>query len=82
MLAVCPATMIRELTARSLPSASRARHLATQFDGSRELAALLVGNADRCGLCLADDEHRLSMDNVGSQRQVSAPARLMRSGLR
>jgi hypothetical protein len=41
-----------------------------QFDGSQELATLLVGGADRCGLCLGDDEHHQSMENMGRQRQV------------
>ena len=32
-----------------------------QLDRGRQLAALLESGADRCGLCLGDDEHRRSM---------------------
>ena len=43
---------------------------APQLDCGRELAALLVGGADRCGLRFGDDEHRQSMGYADRRRQV------------
>jgi hypothetical protein len=41
------------------------REQATQFDGGRQLAVLLIGGADRGGGFLGDDEHEGSMVTHG-----------------
>ena len=48
-------------------------HQPTQLNGSREFAALSEDGADSCGLSLADDEHRQSMDRRIAARKCRPP---------